>query len=235
MESRAQLRNTLLAALPEENRAALDDDLIVVSLPQSKELYGGRGLIDAVYFPLNCVISVMVSAGEETKNIQAVTIGNEGAVGAWALLGGGESIGNNVVHLAGDALRLGFRQFKRCVEESPRFQHLIFRYLFALTRHMAQESACNQLHTTEERCARWLLMTHDRVGKDSFVFTQEFLAEMMGVRRATVNSALQMLKKAGFIRSERGQTKIVNRKGLEDLACPCYQLIRKGYAALAPH
>ena len=109
------------------------------------------------------------------------------------------------------------------------------RYMYALTHQIVQAGACNRLHTMEERCARWLLMMHDRTenNKNSFPLTQEFLAEMLGVRRATVNLAIGILKNAGFIQYVRGQITIVDRAGLESASCPCYDLIRKEYQSVA--
>jgi hypothetical protein len=101
-------------------------------------------------------------------------------------------------------------------------------------RQVLQGAACNRLHNMEERCARWLLLTHDRAGRDEFPLTQDFLANMLGVRRATVNLATGMLKKAGFIRYVRGRITIVDRRGLESSACKCYELIIQAYKSILP-
>ena len=108
----------------------------------------------------------------------------------------------------------------------------MLRYLYALMWQMVYAGSCNRLHSMEERCARWLLQTHDRVANDSFPLTQEYLAQMLAVRRATVNVAIAMLKKAGFIEYVRGRITVTDRLGLESAACPCYLVIRKEYERL---
>jgi len=124
--------------------------------------------------------------------------------------------------------------FKKRVRDHAGIHDLMHQYMYALTHQIVQAGACNRLHTMEERCARWLLMMHDRTDKknSTFPLTQEFLAEMLGVRRATVNLAIGMLKNAGFIQYVRGQITIVDRAGLESASCPCYDLIRKEYQLL---
>jgi CRP-like cAMP-binding protein len=120
------------------------------------------------------------------------------------------------------------------IGERPVVQRLIYEHLYALLRQILYSAACNRIHTMEERCARWLLMTHDRAGDDTFPLTQEFLSHMLGVRRGTVNVATGMLKKAGFIRYVRGKITVIDRSGLESASCTCYQAILKVYASLLP-
>jgi CRP-like cAMP-binding protein len=110
---------------------------------------------------------------------------------------------------------------------------MLHRYTLALLAQIAQASACNRLHTLDQRCARWLLMTHDRVGRDEFPLTQDFLAQMLGVRRAGVNEAQQQLSNAGVISYVRGNVTILDRAGLEHKSCECYQLIRAEHDRLA--
>jgi CRP-like cAMP-binding protein len=113
-------------------------------------------------------------------------------------------------------------------------QRLVHEHFYALTRQILYGAACNRMHSMEERCARWLLMTHDRAGEDTFPLTQEFLSHMLGVRRATVNVATGMLKKAGFIRYVRGKLTVIDRPGLESATCECYHEIARVYAGLLP-
>jgi CRP-like cAMP-binding protein len=223
-------RNRLFALIPREERDRVAEDLVPTTLPLGRELYPGGGPIDAVYFPLDCVISVL--EGADGVSVEMATIGNEGLVGAFAILHSGKTTGRYLVQVAGDALRLEIARFNQYLKESAAFQTLMHRYLFALTRQIIQAGACNQLHTTEQRCARWLLMTHDRAGSDRFVLTQGFLAALMGMRRATVNSAIRTLKDAGVIRYNRGHIFVIDRAGLESRVCPCYELIRHEYAEL---
>jgi CRP-like cAMP-binding protein len=227
-------RNRLLALCSKEDYRRLVSDSIVTSLPLYKELYRAGEPMDAVYFPLDCVVSVLVGGGADEPRVEMATIGNEGAVGVYAVLNDARSIGTNIVQVGGDALRVAVASFKDRVRHDPGLHDLMHQYMYALTHQIVQAGACNRLHTMEERCARWLLMMHDRTENEhsTFPLTQEFLAEMLGVRRATVNLAIGILKNAGFIQYVRGQITIVDRPGLELASCPCYDLIRKEYQTL---
>ncbi|MGO9260460.1 MAG: Crp/Fnr family transcriptional regulator [Bryobacteraceae bacterium] len=129
-------------------------------------------------------------------------------------------------------MRIDAHAFRALTESRPLVLKLVHRHLYALMRRVLYGAACNRIHSMEERCARWLLMTHDRAGQDTFPLTQEFLSHMLGVRRATVNVATGMLKKAGFIRYVRGKLTVVDRRGLESASCDCYQAIVRVYDAL---
>lgn len=224
--------NRLLMLIPDAERQAFVADLVPTALPLGRELYRIGEPTDALYFPVDSVVSLLEGAEEGTV-VEMATIGNEGVVGAFCTLNPHKIMGKHLVQVAGDALRLDVRKFDEYMSKSAAFQALIHRYLFALTRQIIQAGACNQLHTTEERCARWLLMTHDRAGSDTFRLTQEFLAGMLGIRRATVNLAISTLKNAGFIRYVRGQITVIDRSGLESVSCPCYELIRREYSEIA--
>jgi CRP-like cAMP-binding protein len=227
-------RNRLLALCSEDDYRRLVSDSIVTSLPLYKELYRAGEPMDAVYFPLDCVVSVLVGSGADEPKVEMATIGNEGAVGVYAVLNEARAIGTNIVQVGGDALRISVTSFKERVRDHAGIHDLMHQYMYALTHQIVQAGACNRLHTMEERCARWLLMMHDRTDKENSTFplTQEFLAEMLGVRRATVNLAIGILKNAGFIEYVRGQITIVDRVGLESASCACYDLIRKEYQTL---
>jgi CRP-like cAMP-binding protein len=136
------------------------------------------------------------------------------------------------VQVPGEALRMKASVFKRLLKRSPKLNALLLRYTLALLNQIAQSAACNRAHSVDERCARWLLMTHDRVKKDSFPLTQEFLAQMLGVHRPTVSIAARMLQKAGLIQYVRGTITITDRKALEVASCDCYRSINKEYERL---
>ena len=144
------------------------------------------------------------------------------------------AIGLNLIQLPGTAVRIDANVFRKVVGNRLAIQRLIHLHLYALLRQILFGAACNRIHSMEERCARWLLMTHDRAGQDAFPLTQEFLSHMLGVRRATVNVATGMLKKAGFIRYVRGRITVIDRPGLESASCDCYKAILRVYAPLAP-
>jgi CRP-like cAMP-binding protein len=227
-------RNHLLALLSEQDYQRLVSPSVVTSLVLYKELYRAGTPIDAIYFPLDGVVSMLVGSGADEPKVEMATIGNEGAVGVYSVLNETRAIGTHIVQVAGDALRISVTTFKEKVRDDAGIHDLMHRYMYALTHQIVQAGACNRLHTMEERCARWLLMMHDRTEnkRNTFPLTQEFLAEMLGVRRATVNLAIGILKTAGFIQYVRGQITIVDRAGLESAACPCYDLIRKEYQTL---
>jgi CRP-like cAMP-binding protein len=221
-------KNRILALLPEEDRQKILSDSVTVSLPQMKRLYSRNDRIDAVYFPLDCVVSLVVTA-PQAPPVEMATIGNEGAVGVLSVLNPAKLLGTTIIQVAGDAERIDVAKFHTYAQPHSVFETLIRRYLYALMNQIVQAGACNQVHTIEQRCARWLLMTHDRKHHETFLLTQEYLAEMLGVRRATVNLALRSLKAVRLIQYVRGQITIVDRAGLEAVSCPCYGLIRREY------
>jgi CRP-like cAMP-binding protein len=136
------------------------------------------------------------------------------------------------VQVPGEAFRLRAEAFRNLVKRNLAFQALLMRYTLALVNQIAQSASCNRLHEVHERCARWLLQTHDRVTSDSFPLTQEFLGQMLGARRPTVSVAAGMLQKRGLIQYSRGVISILDRKGLERASCPCYGFITREYQRL---
>ena len=225
------LKNRLLAALPAEDYKALTARATVISLKYAKQLYAQGTPIESVYFPLNCVVSVLVGATDGPK-VEMATVGNEGMVSFAPVLGVRRELGDNVVQVPGEAVRLDANILRNESNARPAVRKLMLRYLYALIFQMAYAGSCNRLHSMEQRCARWLLQTHDRVDKDTFPLTQEYLAQMLAVRRATVNAAIAILKKAAFIQYARGRITVTDRSGLESAACPCYVVIRKEYERL---
>jgi CRP-like cAMP-binding protein len=227
-------RNNLLAALPADDYKALTERATIIPLKYTKQLYLQDAPIDSVYFPLDCVVSLLVGVTDGPK-VEMATIGNEGMVGFPTVLDVRRALGDNVVQVPGDAVRLDANIFRNEVNTRPAVRRLMLRYLYALMCQMVYAGSCNHLHSMEERCARWLLQTHDRVGKDTFPLTQDYLAQMLAVRRATVNVAIAILKKADFIQYVRGRITIINRSGLESAACPCYLVIRQEYERLSTY
>ena len=155
-------------------------------------------------------------------------------IGAEEIIQAQPAMGLHLVQVAGMAVRIKADAFQKVIGDRPHLQKLMLQHQHALMRQVLFGAACNRLHSMEERCARWLLMTHDRAGQDTFVLTQEFLSHMLGVRRATVNVATGMLKKAGFIRYVRGKITIIDRAGLESATCECYKSITSIYESLFP-
>jgi CRP-like cAMP-binding protein len=224
--------NRLLAKLETEDYNAVMEAGKVVFLKFRKVIHRQDKPVDAVYFPITCMVSLLVTTNDRPQ-MEMATVGKEGVVGAAELLQTQGAMGMNLVQIPGDAMRIDALTFQR-VGRRPPIEDILHRHQYALMRQILQGAACNRLHNMEERCARWLLMTHDRAGQNHFPLTQEFLAHMLGVRRATVNVATGMLKKAGFIQYVRGKLTVIDRRGLESSSCDCYRAIVKAYDSILP-
>ena len=185
-----------------------------------------------LYFPTKGVISMLtvLTSGEA---VEIATIGNEGMADISAFFGLRTSPARLLVQVPGEAIRMSRDAFDQHLARSTELRQLLGAYSITMFIEVSQTAACNRLHPIEQRCARWLLMTHDRVDGDTFPITQEFLSEMLGVRRATVSVAEEKLQNAGVIRYSRGDMEILDRRGLEARACECYAIIRKRFDALA--
>ena len=224
-------QNLLLARLAPEDYEALTRGAKVVTLKLHKRLYRQDEAIDFVYFPITCMVSLLVTEGTK-PSMEMATVGQEGVVGASELIQGQGAMGLNIVQIPGTALRVDRDAFNNATDNRPGLLDLMHRHLFALVRQVLFAASCNRRHSMKERCARWLLLTHDRARQDDFPLTQEFLAHMLGVRRATVNAATGILKKAGLIRYVRGHVTLIDRLGLESVSCECYQRMIQSYKSI---
>jgi CRP-like cAMP-binding protein len=220
--------NRLLAALPDDERLRLGSELRLVELGMREQIYDIAATITEVYFPLNCVIS-MVATVEDDVAVEVAMIGFEGMAGLPAFLGTATSRHRSFCQVPGQALRLETVSLRRILARDGALHDLLHRYTQAMMVFLAQNLVCNQRHSAEERTARWLAQTHDRVRSDSFQITQEFLAQMLGVRRATISVSARILQRAGLIRYSRGRITILDREGLHAAACECYLIIRREF------
>jgi CRP-like cAMP-binding protein len=225
------MKNKLLSALSKEEYKRLLPNLEAVCLPGRQIIYAPNQLIEYVYFPTDGIIS-LVNVTQNGGIVEAATVGNEGMVGIPILLGGNEIIGQAIVQVAGKAVRMNADVFKRAVPNGSQFHNLLLRYTLALMNSISQSVACNSLHSAEQRCCRWLLMCQDRVQSDSFLLTQEFLAQMLGVQRPTVSGVATTLQQAGLIRYSRGKMTICNRSRLEATSCECYGIVTQEFERL---
>jgi CRP-like cAMP-binding protein len=223
--------NRLLTLLPAEAFARLRPHLVPVDLVVGQDLHAPNEPIAQVYFPCGGVSSLVIRL-DGMIVVEVATVGNEGMVGLAAFLGGGSVPAQAVCQVAGPALRMSVEVLLREAAVRGPLHRILLRYTQGLINQISQSAACNRAHTIEERCARWLLMTHDRVGRDRFPLTQEFLAQMLGVRRAGVSAAAVILQRAGFIRYSRGVIAIADRPGLESAACGCYRIVRDEFERL---
>jgi len=182
-----------------------------------------------VYFLETAVVSLvtLLAAGDM---IETASVGNEGMVGLPVFLGMDSAPGRAFCVIAGHAYKLSRAVVLIERRQDGRLADLLFRYTNAMLAILARAAACNRVHTVEERMSRWLLMTHDRIEGDEFQITQQFLAQMLGVHRPAVNIAGASLQSAGFIRYSRGHITVVDRNGLAEAACDCYESIKKEFA-----
>jgi CRP-like cAMP-binding protein len=229
--------NQLLAALPVDEQKRLAAELAVVDLGMRDQIYDSDATITEVYFPLTCVLSIVAAADNDDMAIEIATIGLEGMAGLPVFLGATTSPHRCFCQIPGLALRLKADALRRLLtgDEAGEaaLHNLLHRYTHVLMTFIGQNVACNRLHSAEERTARWLAHTHDRVSADQFPITQEFLALMLGVRRATVSLSARILQRAGLIRYSRGRMTILDRDGLHGAACDCYSIIRRAFDQLA--
>jgi CRP-like cAMP-binding protein len=220
--------NRLLAALPWAEYLRLLPYLEPVPLPFRQRLYDAHKPIPYVWFVEHGVVS-LVRVTQEGTLIEIAVIGCEGLVGLPVFLGTGSALVQALVQIPGAGLRMRATVFRREVPAGSPLHDLLLRYTQTLFNQMAQGMVCNRLHSIAQRCARWLLLTHDRVDADQFLLTQAFLAQMLGVRRASVGMVAGKLQKAGLIRYSRGVITVLDRPGLEAAACECYRIIEAEY------
>jgi CRP-like cAMP-binding protein len=212
--------NRLLAALPAAEQAALVPHLDLVSVPARTPLYEPGEPIRHVYFPVAGVVSLL--AGD----IEAGVVGPEGMVGLPVFLGIEHSPGPCLVQIPLQAMRMAADDFRSRVAPDSALHELLLRYTHFLLCQVSQSLACCSAHEVQQRLCRWLLMVHDRAGTDQFPLTQEFMASMLGVRRASVSEVAARLQERGLIRYSCGQVSVLDRAGLEETSCECFRLLR---------
>lgn len=217
-------RNALLGRLPGREYEALATRLQSVRTTPRDVVYEKGTPLQHVYFPLDAVFSLITHS--DGRTVEVNTIGSEGMVGLPAFLGGVTSPNDAFCQVPGRALGLGVGQLREVLNGDGSLHRLLSLYAQVTIVHLSQNVACNRLHSAEQRCARWLLMTHDRAGRDQFPLTHEFLAQMLGVRRATTTETAGRIQDKGLIRYRRGNITILDRENLVVLACECYQNIR---------
>jgi len=221
-----QVSNKLLLSIPDSDYSALRPYLEYVSLPNHMVLHEPGGKLEFAYFPNRGLISLVVVM-KNGKTAEAGIVGNEGFTGTLAAVGLSRSTLQAVVQITGDGFRVEVGALQSALESAPHLQLMLSRYAAIRGMQVAQTAACNRLHDIEQRLARWLLMTQDRVDSGSLPITHDFLATMLGTDRPTVSLAAGVLQKKKLIEYIRGAVKIVNRKKLERSACECYGVIRQ--------
>lgn len=222
------IRNRVLAALPEKEYERLSTQLEPVELPNGEILFEPDDPISHLYF-IDEGMASLVALTEEGQSIEVGVIGKEGVVGFQVIFGADTTQHRVMIQMPGTGLKVKTGGFKEELDKLSVLQNLLMRYNYAMLTQITQSVVCNRFHEIEERLARWLLICHDRAESDELPLTQEFIAIMLGTRRPGVNAAIGVLEKAELIRHARGKVIVTDRKGLEEVSCECYGIVKKEF------
>ena len=220
-------RNRILSVLGPAELALLQPHLKDIQFAQGTVLQEQGEPIEQVYFPHSGMISLVAVMNDGERSIETATVGREGTVGAMSGLGPRHAFNRAVVQVAGSMGRIPTAKLQAAIKASPILRDVVVKYNEVLLAQIQQGSACNAFHEAEARLCRWLLQTRDRIDSDTIPLTQEFLAQMLGVRRTTVTLIARALQKRGHVRYRRGKIEIIDRSGLEKCACECYGTVRR--------
>jgi len=223
--------NLILAALADAERQALASHLTHVELPQHQILFDIRDTVTDVYFGMDAVVSLVIplSTGEV---VETAMVGRDSVIGSAAALNGRISLNQAIVQIGGRAMRCAVEPLKDVLQNHSHARALMGAHEQALLAQAQQSAACNATHVIESRLARWLLRAADLHGGDELPLTQEYIAQMLGVRRTSVTVVARTLQEAGMIRYKRGHMKLLDVAALQETACECYQTIKLNYDAL---
>jgi CRP-like cAMP-binding protein len=229
--SNGEIPNRILRVLSKAEYEDVLPHLELMRFPMGRIVHESGQEMDHVYFPNNGVLS-MLTVLDNGDLVEIATVGNEGMADLSVFLGLEVSNSRLLVQIPGDTLRMEKRAFNDLVGRLDGLRAALGHFMVVMFTLVSQSAACNRLHPIEERAARWLLMTHDRVDADTFPITHDFLASMLGVRRPSVTVAAGILQKAGFIRYRRGHMTILERERLEEAACECYAIVREQFDSM---
>jgi CRP-like cAMP-binding protein len=224
--------NCLLDALSPELYEKLAPNLKRVSLKQGEILHHPGETIEDLYFPIDCALSITITMSDGST-AEAGLVGRREAIGINAVMGGRETTQTEyIVQVAGSAIKVDARILLEEFDRNKELRDVLLRFTQALIAQISQTTACNSLHTLEQRLPRWLLEAQDRVNSNELKLTQEFLSEMLGVRRAGVTQTAQKLQENGLIEYHRGRVQILDQGGLEEAACECFGTVKEEYDRL---
>jgi CRP-like cAMP-binding protein len=225
-------RNRLLASLPEREINQLESALQPMVFTRNQTLHNAGEPVETIYFLEEGICSIVATMADG-NTVEVGIIGRDSFVGLPGILGTSHSVNRTFIQLPGSGFSIKAKALvEQCSDGSVELRQRLQRGIQALLTQTAQTAACNRVHEVEERLSRWLLMCHDREQVDLLPITHEFLAMMLGTRRSTVTVAAGMLHKAGLIEYTRGHVRIMNRAGLEEVACECYPIVRDEYVRL---
>lgn len=226
MNSNANRENDILSALSAKTYQRLIPHLKNVSVRAGQVLYQPQQEIEYVYFPTTCLFSlVALIGGGET--VEAGIVGSEGFLGVPVVLGVKKGTTQAIGQASGETFEMASQDLVQFIQNDDELKRLLLLYTHSFLSQVAQTAACNGVHTLSERLARWLLLTHDRLKRDNVDLTHEFLATMLGTRRAGVSVAAKSLKDGGLIDYSRGHLRIIDRAGLEKASCGCYAILKR--------
>lgn len=223
--------NRLLESLPPAELKRIQPYLSPYEMKIGEELHQRSGASPYVYFPVNSVSSLVVSL-EEGATVEVATVGNEGMVGLPLFVESESVVIDSFTQIPGRAYRMDRRVLRSEIRRDAALCHRLHEYTESLLLFIAQSASCNQAHGQRQRSARWLLHVSDRVGSDAFPLTQEFLSQMLGVRRPTVTAVAGELRAKGLISYHKGSVRVLNRRALEGVACGCYDIVRREHERL---
>jgi CRP-like cAMP-binding protein len=224
-------KNALLKSLSSSTLSAWLPFMDIVELPLGKTLVKEGDRFTHVYFPVSALLS-LVHILKDGSTVEAAVIGNDGMAGVSMVLGDSVSMHHIIVQTAGTSLQLEAQKFKQLYKTDYTLQAILLRYLHALFMQVSQTAVCNRHHTMDQQLCRWLLMIQERLPTGDLIMTQEIIAMMLGVRRESVTVAAMKLQNEKIIQYTRGRIKILDRSGLEDRACECYEVLKLNYRTL---
>ncbi|SFU84667.1 Crp/Fnr family transcriptional regulator [Halomonas korlensis] len=227
-------KNGLLGSLSEDELSRILPHLEKVTLPLGESLSESGRVMNHVYFPLDSIVSLLCVM-EDGASTEIAVVGHEGVVGVSLFMGGETTPSRAIVQSAGEAYRLKGHLLKREFYRAGAMQRLLLRYTQALLTQMAQTAVCNRHHSVDQQLCRWLLLSLDRIPGNELNMTQELIANMLGVRREGVTESAGKLQKAGLIDYRRGRITVVDRRGLEERVCECYEVVKQEYDRLLEH
>ena len=225
------LKNFLLAALPDDEFARVQSKLEPLSFKLGEVLYESGDKMDYVYFPTTAIVSLLYVM-ENGATAEIGIVGNDGLIGVSLFMGGDSTTSRAIIQSAGDTLKMKAKDLKEEFAKGGVFQELMLRYTQALMTQISQTAVCNRLHSLEQQLCRWLLLSHDRLDSDKLVMTHDLISNMLGVRREGVTLAAQKLAKKNLIKNVRGTITVIDRQGLEDAVCECYEVVNTEYNRL---
>jgi CRP-like cAMP-binding protein len=225
--------NHILRALPEAEYDRISAHLKLVPMPLGMPLYESGVALRHIYFPTNCIVSLLYGL-ENGASAEIAVVGNEGAIGVSLFMGGESTPSRAIVQSAGHAYRLPGKRLKEEFDRHGQMLHILLRYTQSLLTQMFQTAVCNRHHSLEQQLCRWLLFSLDRLPSNELKMTQELIANMLGVRREGVTEAAGKLQTLEIIRYSRGKITVLDRPRLEAMSCECYAVVRKETDRLAP-